>query len=126
MTSFTRTLAFVAATTLSLAALPAFAGSGTFVGKSGHIASGTATVEKRDGGYVIILGSDFQFDGAPDPRVGFGNNGKFAPGTDFEVLRSDSGQQVYKVPANFDAESFSDVYIWCRKFSVPLAAAALN
>ena len=63
---------------------------------------------------------------APDPRVGFGNDGKFVDATDFEVLRANAGEQVYKVPADLDAASFDDVFIWCRKFAVPLGVAALN
>ncbi|MEX0286160.1 MAG: DM13 domain-containing protein [Paracoccaceae bacterium] len=114
------------AAALSLAALPAMAGTGTFKGLSNHITTGGVTVEERDGGYVIVLHGDFSFDGAPDPRVGFGNGGKFVDGTDFEVLKSNSGEQVYKVPAGINASQFSDVFIWCRKFAVPLGVAALK
>ena len=100
--------------------------SGTFSGASNHVTKGSVAVVKTDAGYEIRLKGDFWFDGAPDPRVGFGNDGKFVDATDFEVLRANAGEQVYKVPADLDAASFDDVFIWCRKFAVPLGVAALN
>ncbi|MEL6998559.1 MAG: DM13 domain-containing protein, partial [Pseudomonadota bacterium] len=56
----------------------------------------------------------------------FGKDGKFVDPTDFEPLRENSGSQVYKVPANINPEDFDEVYIWCRKFSVPLGVASLD
>ena len=102
------------------------AGAGTFSGLSNHITTGGVEVVNTDDGWEIRLGGDFSFDGAPDPRVGFGTNGKFVDPTDFEVLKSNSGAQVYKVPANINPEDFDEVYIWCRKFSVPLGVAQIN
>ena len=70
---------FLASSTAALAAtafpLTAFAGSksGSFVGQSNHVTKGGVTVN----GSNIQLESSFWFDGAPDPRVGLGKNGKF-------------------------------------------------
>lgn len=101
--------------------------SGTFKGASNHVTKGSVEVVEADGGgYEIHLKGDFWFDGAPDPRVGFGKNGAFVDATDFEELRSDTGAQIYKVPASIDPAQFDDVFIWCRRFSVPLGVAALN
>ena len=120
----------LAAALISLgAAGVAFAGdvrSGTFTGASNHITKGAVEVVKVDDGYEIRLKGDFWFDGAPDPRVGLGRDGKFVKETDFEILRANAGEQVYKVPADIDPSTFDDVLIWCRKFSVPLGVAALN
>lgn len=116
----------LAATLITVTALPTMAGSGTFKGLSGHTTNGTVTVEERDGSYVVVLHGDFAFDGAPDPRIGFGNGGKFAKGTDFEPLKSNTGAQEYKVPAGIDAGQFSNVFVWCRKYSVPLGVAGLK
>ena len=58
--------------------------------------------------------------------MGFGRDGKFVDPTDFEPLRQNTGAQVYKVPANIDPTQFNEVYIWCRKFSVPLGVATLD
>ena len=119
------------ATAAMLAGLSTFAaadgaGSGTFSGLSNHITTGGVEVVQTDAGWEIRLAADFTFDGAPDPRVGFGRDGKFVDPTDFEVLRANAGEQVYKVPANIDPANFDEVYIWCRKFSVPLGVAQIN
>lgn len=106
--------------------LAALADSGTFTGINGHVTSGSVSVEQRDGGHVIVLGADFVFDGAPDPRIAFGSDGTFAPDTDFEPLKSNSGAQEYVVPAGIDPAQFNEVHLWCRKFSVGLAVAPLN
>ena len=102
------------------------AGSGTFKGLSNHVTKGEVEVVKGSGGWEIHLKDSFWFDGAPDPRVGFGTNGKYVDPTDFEVLRQNAGAQVYKVPANINPAEFDEVYIWCRKFSVPLGVAKIN
>ena len=102
------------------------AGSGTFSGLSNHVTKGGVEVVKTDGGWEIHLKDSFWFDGAPDPRVGFGKGGKFVDPTDFEPLRKDAGAQVYKVPADINPEEFDEVYIWCRKFSVPLGVASIE
>jgi len=102
------------------------AGSGSFSGASGHQTAGRVTVVQTDAGWEVRLNADFAFDGAPDPRVGFGNSGKFAANTDFAPLGSNTGAQVYQVPANIDPAGFDEVYIWCRKYSVPLGVAILG
>lgn len=129
---FTRLTALLPAAALALAlALPAShadagAGSGSFTGQSNHETRGGVTVVKGDKGWEIHLEDSFWFDGAPDPRVAFGRDGKFADGTDFEPLRQNAGKQVYQVPEGIDPEAFDTVVIWCRKFSVPLGYAKLN
>lgn len=100
--------------------------SGAFSGVKGHVAAGVVTVTKTDEGYEVSLSEDFSFDGAPDARVGFGHDGEFAEGTDFELLRSNSGAQIYKAPASLDASDYDTVMLWCRQYSVPLAAAPLE
>ena len=40
-------------------------GAGVFSGASGHKTSGSVTVKEQGGQYVIELGGDFFFDGAP-------------------------------------------------------------
>ena len=119
----------LAGAALMMSASMAFAGgagSGTFSGLSNHVTKGGVEVVKTDGGWEIHLKDSFWFDGAPDPRVGFGKGGKFVDPTDFEPLRKDAGAQVYKVPADINPEEFDEVYIWCRKFSVPLGVASIE
>ncbi|MEM7722939.1 MAG: DM13 domain-containing protein [Pseudomonadota bacterium] len=101
--------------------------SGQFTGASDHITTGGVTVvETADGGAVLILDSDFSLDGAPDPRVGFGMDGEYTAEADVGALGELTGLQVYIVPANIDAASYNEVYIWCRQFNVPLGVAPLN
>ncbi len=120
----------VLATSLFFAATVSFADghsrSGTFKGLSNHETLGTATLVKTDSGYVIELGADFSFDGAPDPKVALGKDGKYDPSTIIELLRENSGAQSYKVPSSIDASAYNEVYIWCEKFSVGLGVASIK
>ena len=64
-------------------------------------------------------------DGAPDPKVAFGD----ARATDDTILahlKSYKGAQSYKVPAHLNPADFKRVYIWCRRYSVPLGYADLK
>jgi len=117
-------------TLAAITALPVLAAKttmkGKFRGDSNHVTTGGVTVEMSPDTAVITLESNFEFDGAPDPRVAFGKNGKFTRGTDFAPLKKNSGKQTYNVPANIDAREYDTVVIWCRRFSVPLGHARLS
>jgi len=115
-----------ALTALPGATASAGEGTGSFSGASGHQATGQVAVVKTADGWEVRLDDDFTFDGAPDPWVGFGKSGSFAQATDFYRLRSNTGAQVYKVPADVDAAAYDEVYIWCRRYSVPLGVAKLG
>lgn len=124
-------LAWAAGTVLAFGALTAsageIAGRGTFTGKSNHITTGGVSVVKTaGGGAVVILDTDFSLDGAPDPRVGLGQSGAYVEATDMGALGSNTGLQVYVVPAGVEIADYDAVYIWCRQFSVPLGVAALR
>ena len=124
----TLTFALVALTVAIMAphAWAGGAGKGTFTGLSNHVTKGGVEVVETAEGWEIRLSESFWFDGAPDPRVGFGKDGSFVDPTDFEPLRANSGAQVYRVPADIDPGQFDEVYIWCRKFSVPLGVAKID
>ncbi len=100
--------------------------TGSFVGKSDHEARGTVTIERDAEGYVIRFAEDFFFDGAPDPRIGLGSKGAYDPATDLVELKADRGAQSYRIPAGIDVGAHDEVWIWCRRFSVPLGVAALD
>ena len=100
--------------------------AGTFSGRSDHITTGTATLVKSDGGYQITLSSDFELDGAPDPVVVVGNNETYDAANKLGALKNRTGAQTYSLPANITPAQFSQVYIWCEKFSVPLGVANLG
>jgi hypothetical protein len=100
--------------------------TGQFTGASDHVTSGGVTITKDADGYIVQLGPKFFLDGAPDPSVGFGKDGNYIDGTLIGALHSKTGAQSYRVPANLNVSDFSEVYIWCEEFSVPLGVALLN
>jgi len=100
--------------------------SGTFKGLSNHVTTGSVTLVKTGDGYVIELGEDFVFDGAPDPKVAFGKDGKYDSSTLIELLRSNTGAQSYAVPSSINPEDFNEIYIWCEKFAVGLGVASIK
>ena len=101
--------------------------SGSFRGASNHVTTGEVTVTRNaDGSATITLASNFSLDGAPDPWVGLGKDGKFVPATNAGKLRSNTGAQSYTVPAGIDVDDFNEVYIYCVKFNVPLGVAKLR
>jgi hypothetical protein len=99
--------------------------SGAFRGKSGHAASGGVSVVKTETGVRVVLGRDFKFDGAPDPKLGFGKNG-YVKATQFSVLKSNTGEQIYDIPAGLDPADYNEVWVWCEQYSVPLGVANLE
>ena len=101
-------------------------GNGTFSGRSRHVTTGGVAVYRTDSGFVVVLGEDFSFDGAPDPKLGFGNNGRYDTSTTFAPLRSNRGLQNYEVPAGINAGSYNEVWIWCERFGVPLGVARVQ
>ena len=94
---------------------------GRFEGASNHRTTGTAEIA---GGQVNLL-ADFQFDGAPDPKVALGRGG-YDPATLMGPLRSDSGASSYTIPAGIDAGAYDEVWIWCERYNVPLGVAKLG
>lgn len=116
---------FAAATAISGVSAAIAGGSGrtgAFSGRSNHVTTGRAEVLEDE----VVLMSDFSLDGAPDPRVGLGKDGQYDASTDMGKLANLTGKQSYKVPAGIDTSDYNEVYIWCRKFSVPLGVARLN
>ena len=128
----TKICSVVAVAMIAFAPISATAGEGktpkgSFTGASDHITTGGVKIVKTaDGGAVVILDSDFSLDGAPDPRVGLGKDGEYSANADLGALNHLTGTQVYIVPPSVNVDDFNEVYIWCRKFSVPLGVASLS
>jgi hypothetical protein len=100
---------------------------GVFKGASNHATSGGVSVVKAANTQsVVILGPDFSLDGAPDPYVGFGKNGRYDKRASLGKLGKNNGKQVFKVPSSVNISDYNEVYIWCRKFGVPLGVATLK
>ena len=99
---------------------------GQFEGRSNHETSGVAMVEKSATGAMVILGKDFKFDGAPDPKVGFGRDGVYDASAQLHELKSKVGRQEYTVPSSVDPTRYNELYIWCQRYNVPLGVARLK
>ena len=120
---------FLIALSLLTFSLLGHAGSvktGEFTGASDHITTGKVSIVTTPDGYAVVLGADFSLDGAPDPKVGFGKNGKYDTNTQMGKLISKTGEQAYIVPASVKIKDYNEVYIWCEKFSVPLGVASIK
>jgi hypothetical protein len=100
--------------------------SGSFKGASSHVTNGNVTIRRTADGVVVVLEDDFDFDGAPDPKLGFGKDGKYDSASQISHLGSNKGRQVYEVPASIDPEAYNQFYVWCEKYSVPLGVADLK
>jgi len=100
--------------------------AGKFSGRSDHITTGQVTLEKTNSGYQLSFAGDFSLDGAPDPVVAIGNNGTYVKANKLGKLEKITGRQTYALPANFTPGQFSQVYVWCEKFDVPLGIADLS
>jgi len=99
--------------------------SGAFRGKSGHAASGGVSVVKTETGVRVVLAPNFKFDGAPDPKLGFGKNG-YVKASQFSALKANDGEQTYDIPAALDPAGYNEVWVWCEQYSVPLGVANLE
>lgn len=100
---------------------------GIFTGASDHVTTGNVSIIKTtNGGAIVVLDTNFSLDGAPDPYVGFGKDGKFVVTSGLGSLENNAGLQAYVVPPGIKVDNYNEVYIWCKKFSVPLGVAVLN
>ena len=114
---------------LAFTANTAIAGTktGSFHGASDHVTTGDFTISKQaDGSHIITLEDNFSLDGAPDPSVGFGKDGKYSKATYLGNLKHLKGKQSFVIPASVDLSHFNEVYIWCAKFTVPLGVASIH
>lgn len=122
---FTTAGATLVVTALPFAAMAGETPKGKFSGKSNHITTGSVKILKSADGYVVELGNDFKFDGAPDPKVALGADG-YDKNTLMGLLKSNSGKQSFKIPASVDPSKYNEVWIWCEQYNVPLGIAKLN
>jgi hypothetical protein len=109
---------------------PVAIGSGGFYGID-HSASGTATVYEQEGSHVLRFEDDTDIQNGPDLFVWVlesdaydgGDPGDFI---DLGKIKGNVGGQNYELPAEFDPDVHQFVLIWCKRFSVPFAAAPVN
>lgn len=122
-------LTLAAAAIFALSAAPVLAAttikSGSFRNAGGHKTSGSVRLVKDGDTYKVVMGANFRHDGAPAPRVAFGN-GKYVRGTIISPLRKNRGAQTYIVPKRLNVTKFTQVWIWCAKFNSPLGVASIK
>ena len=128
---FKTLIRFAIVALFALGANTAVAGSGhktgSFTGENNHVVKGDYTITKQaDGSHIITLEDNFDLDGAPDPSVGFGKDGKYSKATYLGNLKSNKGKQSFAIPASVDLSDYNEVYIWCAKFTVSLGKADLH
>lgn len=99
---------------------------GSFEGVNDHATSGEVTLESTADGYRVVLGDDFSFDGAPDPKIALGKGGEVDTSTLMGLLESNSGTQSFTVPPGVDPSAYDEVHLWCEKYSVGLGIAPLR
>lgn len=97
--------------------------TGSFIGQSGHTVSGDFQIIKKGEIHYLVLQDNFQFDGAPDPKIGFSKDNDFSEDTLFSGLNMDAGKQIYRLPFDFNPDQYDEVTIWCDKFNADLAEA---
>lgn len=103
---------------------------GTFSGRAGHGAAGSALlVRGADGGVTVQLSADFRVDGVPGPYLYLSSRADLGRSLDAQAdlqiaaLQQLSGAQSYAVPAGAEQQPF--LWVWCKPFGVEVARAPL-
>lgn len=100
---------------------------GNFVGADDfHKAEGAAKLIKAGDKYFVRFEDDFKVTNGPDLFVYFGKNGSYAKEARISTLKGNVGGQNYEVPADINPLDYSEVWVWCRAFSVPFGHAILK
>ncbi len=101
----------------------------------GHPANGRAEIIRlKGGGLGLKLHSDFKVRSGPDLRVWLSGSANptsaasvnAAKHIDLGRLKSSSGEQIYRIPANVKLSELGSVVIWCRAFGVYFGGANLR
>lgn len=100
--------------------------TGTLTRASDHETCGAIAVGETDTGREVRLTERFGFDGAPDPCIGFGRDGRFVEGTDFQPLRANEDALTSTGPAGIDPSGSETLFNRCERVSVPLGHAPLT
>jgi hypothetical protein len=99
---------------------------GAFAGLAGHSGQGTAKLLNVKGKYFVRFEDDFRVTNGPDLFVYFGRNGEYVVSARLGALKGNEGGQNYEVPAGISPLDYSEVWVWCRAFSIPFAKAELR
>ena len=91
-----------------------------------HQASGTARIIQTGGKTYVRFEEDFTVTNGPDLFVHLGKAGAYDPDANIGMLKGNEGSQNYEIPEGIDVSQYSEVWIWCRAFSVPFGKAVLT
>jgi hypothetical protein len=105
---------------------PQVIAEGTFTGLTGHSGQGTAKLIRIGSAYYVRLEDDFRVTNGPDLFVYFGRDNQYVSSARLGSLKGNAGGQNYEVPSNINPADFSEIWVWCRSFSVPFAKAILK
>jgi hypothetical protein len=97
-----------------------------------HSTSGRARVIATADGRRYVRFEDFETSNGPALKVYLSAARATGPGDGFDDrfvdlgdLKGNIGSQNYTIPAGVRLERYRSVVVWCRRFSVPFAAAPL-
>jgi hypothetical protein len=97
-----------------------------------HPTSGRARVIATADGRRYVRFEDFETSNGPALKVYLSAARATGPGDGFDDrfvelgdLKGNIGSQNYTIPAGVRLERYRSVVVWCRRFSVPFAAAPL-
>jgi hypothetical protein len=102
---------------------------GTFVGKTGHQAGGTAKLKIVNNTLQLIFESNFSACCGPDFRVYLSNQFQdrdISGGYELAILQKGSGAQTYNIPNTIGIDQYRYAIIWCKKFNVLIGVADLQ
>jgi len=98
-----------------------------------HSTSGRARVIATAGGRRYIRFEDFETSNGPALKVYLSAAPASGPGDEFDDrfvdlgdLKGNIGSQNYAIPGQVRLDAYRSVVVWCKRFSVPFAAAPLR
>lgn len=112
-------------------AQPTVVTSGIFEGVGSYRAMGGATVYEQDGTFVLRFEDDTDIQNGPDLFIWLLPTDEYNGGSpteyiDLGLIKGNVGGQNYELPPEFDPDVDQLVLVWCKRFSVPFAAASLS
>lgn len=99
--------------------------SGQFTGTSSYDVSGDAIVLGNGTGQRFLRFENFESNNGPDLNVYLVNPDDPSDFIDLGDLKGNVGEQNYEIPADVDLDRYSQVSIWCVRFSVGFGTADL-
>lgn len=107
--------------------------SGTFEERF-HSVEGSAKIIQKDGESFLVFSEDFKTFPGPSLHIILSSHNNPSnkdqvhqePSLDLGKIEGRSGQQMYKIPSNYNPEDFKSAIIYCKPFKVIFALAMLS